>query len=493
MPRRRAIGTVFIVVVVVIVIAIGTVAFVALTSSTPTSNSGSATSSTAAVSWKNPFTGATPVTVSHERCGTAVPEFGTICTSSTYDAGTPQSFNMTTVPAQSNRTTATVFTDYFTVHAAESDLVGFSMKATNITTFQGYFSTVTNASSVPSPSDLVTGVQLFVNETGNYQTYSGNVTARQDGTFVFLFSVPGPEFNDSVSFLLTDSAAYNTGITIKLGVPQVQDVTVSENRSNGGGSEGLGWEEIPITVYAPATTAVNLTSLSLFKGGWLKIVPSYLPDVGLEGTNATVYMVGVGQTTNHYNNTLFIGGSGADGLTGDAVLSVEQSPDATVVTGLAPISLASAEYGSPGIVGLLYDPPSGSPSSLAVSVTVAGVLENGSVVPLPSWLNVSYPNQKIVFGNGSTTVVTTTLGSGETVSGIPQYETDNVTTHPPSSSFSLILHPYNPCFFVFTIDGTSAPKANVGIYTVVLDETINGQHFVSDLEVYAGPLLIADF
>lgn len=161
-----------------------------------------------------------------------------------------------------------------------------------------------------------------------------------------------------------------------------------------------------------------------------------------------------------------------------------------VLTGPTPLSLASAEYGSPGIVGLLYDPPSGSPSSLAVSVTVTGILENDSVVPLPSWLNVSYPYQKIVLGNGSTTAVTTTLGNGATVSGIPEYETDNVTTFPPSSTFSLVLHPYNPYYFVFTIDGTSAPKADIGIYTVVLDETINGQHFVSDLEVYAGPLLI---
>ncbi len=426
MRRRSAISTVFIVVVMVIVIAIGTVAFITLNSpsnsssenASSTISSSSGSSPAIGLSWQNPFTGAKPVPVNHENCGTAVPEFGSICTSSTYDAGTPQTFNMTTVPAQSNRTTATVFTDYFTIGAAEGNLVGFSMKATNITTFQGYFSSVTNASSVPAPSDLVTGVQPFVNETGNYQTYSGNVAARQDGTFVFLFSVPGPEFNDSVSFLLTDSAAYSTGITIKLGVAQIHDATISENQSNGGGSQGLGWEEIPITVYAPATTAVNLTSLTLFQGGWLKIVPSYLPDVGPDGANATVFMVGVSQTTNHYNNTLFIGGSGADGLTGDAALPVEQSPDATIVTGMTPISLASAEFGgSPGIVSLLYDPPTGSPSSLAVSVTVAGVLENGSVSPLPSWLNVSYPYQKIVFDKGSTTAFTTTFGTGCTDAG----------------------------------------------------------------------------
>ena len=423
--------------------------------------------------------------VAREVCETPPDGLG-ICNGSRVEAGTEQSFNMTGSPANVG---PVVYTNYFTVTTNESDLLQFSYTYTNFTSFLEYFN---SPSPYFSPESASSDGQLLVNATNNNGVFSGQTTTRA-GLYTFVFALPNPKVTDSISFVLTDSAAYETGITVKVGTPQVQQVTISYNRSNGGGSEGLGWLKIPITVYAPTITAVNLTSFSLYQGGWLKIVPSYFPDVGPQGANATLYMVGLTTTTNHNNtNTLFIGGSGADGLTGDAAFSVQQTQNVTVVTGHAPISVASAEYGSPGIVGLLYNPPSGLSSSLTVSVTVAGVLENGSVVPLPSWLNLSYPYQKIVFGNGSTTIVTTTLGNGAVTTGIPEYETDNVTTYPPSSSFSVVLHAYNPCYYVFTIDGTSAPKEDVGIYTVVLDETINGQHFVSDLEVYAGPLLIGN-
>lgn len=64
-------------------------------------------------------------------------------------------------------------------------------------------------------------------------------------------------------------------------------------------------------MYSPTLTAVNLTSFSLYQGGWLKMVPSYFPDVGPQGASATIYMVGMVTTTNHNNtNVLFIGGSG---------------------------------------------------------------------------------------------------------------------------------------------------------------------------------------
>ncbi len=159
-----------------------------------------------------------------------------------------------------------------------------------------------------------------------------------------------------------------------------------------------------------------------------------------------------------------------------------------VVGGTGPIRLS--RDGIPDIVGLLYDPGTASaPSSLPVTVSIEGMLEqNGSVVPLPTWLNVSYPAQRIVFGNGSTVATTTTLGPGVTFSGVPQYETDNVTYNSSSSSFSFVLQPYNPYYLVLTVDGHSAPKADRGLYTVVLNETVGGQHFVSYLEVDAVPL-----
>ena len=246
---------------------------------------------------------------------------------------------------------------------------------------------------------------------------------------------------------------------------------------------------MPITVYAPKTTAVNLTSLTVEQGGWLKILPSYLPAVGPQGANATLYMVDVGPTTNQFNSSLFIGASGTDGLTGDAVIPVEGSIGPTVISGPGPISLSGGAL--PYIVTLIYDPSSVAVSapSLRVSISVAGILEqNGCVVPLPSWLNVSYPEQHIVFGNGTNAASTTTLGPGSTLVNPYGYETDDVTYNPESSNFSLVLQPYNPYYFVLVVDGSSAPNADQGVYTVVFDETVGGQHFVSYLTVDAYPL-----
>ncbi|MDG6921009.1 MAG: hypothetical protein JRN59_05715 [Nitrososphaerota archaeon] len=494
-PARSATGgTAFIIVVAVLVLMIGTIALAMQTSQSSTSsanaNSASPTSDAASgTPLPSPFTGSKPAIVTHERCGTAVPDFGSMCSSWTYDAGMPQSFNMTNAvqQPQSNRTAVTVFTDYFVLPVHQGDTATFSMKSTNITSFLGYFAAGANDST--SPSELASTGELLFNQTGNYQTYSGSATAPQTGVYVFIFSVPAPEFNDSITFLLMDSAAYNTGITVKVGSPDIQQVTVTDTFPSGnGGQEGFGWYKIPITVYAPTTTAVNLTSLTLNRGGWLKIVPSYLPAVGPQGANAILYMVGAGPTTNHYNNSLFIGASGADGLTGDAVIPIEGSMNPNVVSGTGPVSLSGG--GIPDIVGLLYDPSTASaPSSLPVTVSIEGILEqNGSIVPLPTWLNVSYPSQHFVFGNGSTVATTTTLGPGVTFSGVPQYETDDVTYNSSSSSFAFTLQPYNPYYLVLTVDGSSAPKPDQGLYTVVLDETVAGQHFISYLKVDAVPL-----
>ena len=487
--RRASAGTTFAVATVLSILIIAAIGFSmrnpladttsASSISAPSSASDLTTTPSSLVS---SFTGNKPVSVSWESCGIAS-ESGTSCSTSVYEAGTPQPFTL------SGGSNATTFTEYFAVSADEDNIIGYSMKATNSTTFQGYFIAGANTTTESfSPASLAASgdeQNQIANQTGNYQAFSGSITTQEAGAYVFVFTVPAPEFNDSASFLLLDSAAYDSGITVTAGAPNTQEVTISESFSDGGvGQEGFGWNEVPITVYAPAMTSVNLTSLTLDNGAWLKIVPSYLPDVGPQGANAALYMNGVGPTTNQYNDYLFIGASGADGLTGGTVFPVELSSGLNVVRGPGPVSLSGG--GIPYIVGLVYDPSSATSAPLTISVSVAGLLEqNGSVVSLPSWLNVSYPEQHIVFGNGSTTVSYTTLSNGNVLGGVPQYESDDFTTNSSSSSFNLVLQPNNPYYFVLTVDGYSAPKADQGIYTVVLDETVSGQHFVSDLAVYA--------
>jgi hypothetical protein len=160
-----------------------------------------------------------------------------------YDAGTPQHFNMTSaVQQQPNGTDITVSTDYFAMAADQGDTVRFSMKSTNVTTILGYFAAGANASSVTSPSGLASAGKMLFNQSGNYQTYSGSAVAPEAGANAFVFSVPAPEFNDSISFLLIDSAAYDTGITVRMGAPEPQQVSISESFPGGGEGSG-GWAE----------------------------------------------------------------------------------------------------------------------------------------------------------------------------------------------------------------------------------------------------------
>ena len=191
---------------------------------------------------------------------------------------------MTGTTHSANQTDITVFADYFAVSVRQGDSVDFSMEATNSTTFQGYFDAGANASSAASSMANAAGEMLF-NQTGNFQTYSGSARAPESGAYSFAFTVPGPEFNDSVTFLLMDSAAYETGLTVNVGAPEPQDVTNHEDLLGGlaAQSGGTGWEIVPITVYSPQTTAVNLTSFTLDSSGWLRILPAYLPDVGPDG------------------------------------------------------------------------------------------------------------------------------------------------------------------------------------------------------------------
>ena len=483
--------------VVQALVVAGVLALVSLPvqSTIETGTQSSATSGPGAVELSSPFEGVSPIPVTHTTCGTAVTGFGAVCTSSDYSAGIAQSFNMTGASRVANQTAITVFADYFAVSVRQGDSVDFSMKATNSTTFQGYFDAGANASS--AASSMASEGQMLFNQTGNFQTYSGSARAPQSGAYAFVFSVPSSEFNDSVTFLLMDSAAYETGLTVNVGAPEPQDVTIHEDLLGGlaAQSGGTGWEIVPITVYSPETTAVNLTSFTLDMGGWLRIVPAYLPDVGPKGANASIYMVGPEVTTNQFNSSLFIGASGANGLTGDAVIPIEVSSSVNVVSGPGPVNLsAGGGLACPPCmetVGLVYDPANGSSKSpLTVAFSIEGLLDqNGSIAPLPSWLDAGFPAQNIAFGS-STPPRTTTLGPGSTLVTPIGYETDDATYTPQSLNFSLNLQPFEPYYFVMTLDWQSVPKADEGFYTLALDETVDGHHFVSQLQIDAIPFVV---
>ncbi len=79
-----------------------------------------------------------------------------------------------------------------------------------------------------------------------------------------------------------ESANYSEGsITISIGSPSVEMKTLSQNLPTGFESVGFpGLEEWPLTISSASVVKdVNLSSISVISGDWVKFLPSYLPEV----------------------------------------------------------------------------------------------------------------------------------------------------------------------------------------------------------------------
>ena len=137
---------------------------------------------------------------------------------------------------------------------------------------------------------------------------------------------------------------------------------------------------------------------------WAKFVPAYLPDIGPKGATATLLIAGALKpfVPNQFNISIFMDAVGSSGSEGEAFLPVE--PVLPVEVLHAPGAINSQievngantllTIGQTGTVtyGVVYDPASQSASSsLSVTLRISGILENGAVQPLPSWLTVNQP------------------------------------------------------------------------------------------------------
>lgn len=120
---------------------------------------------------------------------------------------------------------------------------------------------------------------------------------------------------------------------------------------------------------------------------------------------------------------------------------------------------------------MVYDPSSSSaPASLTINLTVAGILQGGSTVPLPNGLQVDWANQTISL----------------TGSSLQKSETDNVTGGAFLSSFAFTLPIDRPYYFDFGFKVSSSLPVG-SMYTVVLDETVNGEEYLGYLTVTVYP------
>ena len=143
------------------------------------------------------------------------------------------------------------------------------------------------------------------------------------------------------------------------------------------------------------------------------------------------------------------------GSFGDVGLPIEGSGRSVVFHSLArnqefrtgTLSVFSANQSNFAIASIIYDPKSGDANqSLPVTVSIAGLYgSNGTVRPLPPWLQFSVPQ----------------------------------------SSTNLSLKPYGPLYFA--LDFTTTNAAPLGVYTLVVNVQVGGGTLTLFIPVDVGP------
>ncbi len=243
------------------------------------------------------------------------------------------------------------------------------------------------------------------------------------------------------------------GITISVGSPSVQMASMSQPAGGSApGSQGdmtvsgPDLETWPLTLTSPTLVRdVNLSSISVIKGDWVRFLPSFLPEVGPNGTEADMLLSGAVRpfVKNDISNvTMIIQATSRGGSIGEAGLPLEGAGGAAVFHSLAPgqdfetptWGLSASNQTNFGVVSLIYDPPSAPANqSLPVTVSIAGLYQaGGAIVPLPSWLQFRVP----------------------------------------SSSTNLSIAPYRP--LEFAVGDYTSSSAPLGGYTLVIDIQVGG-------------------
>ncbi len=356
-----------------------------------------------------------------------------------------QTFDMITVAEVNGKNVTTIYKHLFGVRVNRSTTLQFSFWDPQGAEFITYFDNRTEG--IDSLFNEVTTRKLETLENQSVippKQFSGQIQAEKPGLYIFAFSVPWAQPTNQARFLLRDSTAYGNGIRISL------DGRGNYNKLGPCGPGG-GLDEVTVNIYSDSATDVNMSALSVQPGIWVKFTPPYIRNVGPKGASTTLLIAGA--TTfpllgsNNYNISLFIDAMGAKGLSGETFLPVVPTVPVQVLHAPGPIHslieakhvltvLTTGQTSSSGsaVYGVVYDPISASASkSLSVNMTVSGILENGKIQPVPSWLKIYLPQQ----------------------------------------TFQLV--PEEPSYFGFS--ATFASDAPSGHYTLVLKETINGEVF----------------
>jgi archaellin len=198
----------------------------------------------------------------------------------------------------------------------------------------------------------------------------------------------------------------------------------------------------PLTITSPQTVPVSLSAESVPSGVWVHFAPNHL-DASPAGSKSQLIIAGAVQplAQSSRNQTISIRVSYGNSST-NASFTIIRWLQLSIIHSPGPIEFANylvvgSDSASSETYGAVYDPIATSPNStLVVNFNAVGIMENGKIVPLPSWLRVLYSNQ------------------------------------------SLSLVPNKPTYFSV---GASPHNGLPGDYVLVIQESINGEQFTTNL------------
>ncbi len=295
-PPHRRNKLAIAIIVVIVLIASATITIIELPSGSQSSTSRAAPA---------------PLTLWIEDCATGSPYELSTCSFASGSVGSIQAFNMTTGGKYGENSIA-LHERFFAVQLNQSDTFLFTFTGSNATDFLVYLDNRTGASP-NSPAGEVADYKLDIlaNESG-VDYFAGQIRAVQPGVYIFVFSVLQPEPGNAISFLLRDTDAYPAG-SIVMGPDSPESVVFHYSNGETGSSP---WGKYPFTIYSKTTVPVNMTAVNAPSGAWIRFVPSYLPSVGPNGANVTMYEAGLTvlrNVANPDNTSMFIDADGPNG------------------------------------------------------------------------------------------------------------------------------------------------------------------------------------
>jgi len=351
-----------------------------------------------------------------------------------------------------------------------------------------------HSSAPPTDSTGLPTVAVYPNATvsfslsDNQSPQSGNVSLYESGSMNLISNNASAMYGFSLrqlpagSYVISVNASFSGGsylldyfgikqlasvnysegsIKISIGSPAVQMESFTLSAPNQGTKTVgfVGYETWPLTLSsATVINGVNLTAFSVIEGDWVRFLPSYLPQVGPNGTRVDMLLAGGLRpfVNNDIGNvSMIIQATASDGSIGEVGLPLEYSGSSIILHSLptgqeaegVSWEVASDNQTNDGFESIIYDPPTAPANqTLPVTLSIAGLYyANGPVVPQPSWLQFSVPE----------------------------------------SSMNMSLKAYEPLYFALDVTTTSA--APTGSYTLVVDVKIGSGTLTLFMPVAVSP------